>query len=473
MKFPVRFTLLKILAVSAAGIAFYSGTVTVRVVLFGIDGGLFSFLLFACILLSGHLAGGIFLSETPGFALKTAKTKSAGFLSFMLHIKNGARFMSAAAAWLIVLLPILASWAIYNRYGVWRVVFEAFIAAIAYGMALKHSQLAFMQIMGNATVYTGFIVLAVCLEIPYFKSDMTYLRPWLYAASYLFIFTYLILRNQEDIDSNIFDKKHIEKSILPKNLRRFNTLSVCVVFLAVVLFFNLKPVILYMLHILGRFVMVAASGILWLMSLLFPQQEFVPQAGEAPQAFSFFGNAVEPVRPFRNLMYNIAKNFVILYAAYRLLLIAVRRFPALVRKISGLIKKLLSLQKGSAPFENSDYSDEAETVKPVREQRRQVRKRLKGSRKDLKSITDPVDRVRYMYASLLVMLKLAGIRAEKSDTAAEILKKSISSGFILNELVPFTTIYNQVRYGGRIPDKEMLIRAEGLFNGVADEIRRK
>ena len=469
MRLSWRFISLKILAAMAMGIFVYAGAITLRAALFGADGGLFALLFFAMVILSGHLSGWYFWTKTPKFALHMASSKFASFLYFMLHIKNGTYFTAAVAAWLALLLPLMASLLLYRQYGFWRILFEILLTMLAYIMSLKHSRLSFAQILQKNQVYIGFIILAVSLEVSYFMKDIFYLRPWLFGASYFFILAFLIIKNQEDIDNNIFNKKHVEKSILPKNLRRFNTLSVCVVFLVILLFFNFKTIVSTILRMAVKLIFFIMEGVLWILSLIFPSSQGGTQQGGAPQGFDFFGESTELINPLKNLLSNTIKYFIILYITYRLLAFLYRKIPGLVRRAIEWIKRILSIKKGEVSLETMDYRDETETVKPVRkhENHGEMKKKMRKSRRDLRSVTDPVERVRYMYSSILHMLPLLGVQREPSDTTMELVRKT-SSVEIVKELSPFTGIYNQVRYGGKVPDALMLDEAEGHYDKVAD-----
>ena len=469
MKLPGRFILLRILAAVAIGAFVYAGAVTLRAVLFDADGGLFALLLFAIIVLSGNIAGWYFWKKTPKFAVRLVSSKFASFLHFMLHVKNGINLTMSVAAWSAMLIPLLATLLIYRKAGLWRILFEMLLTVVAYIMSLKHSSMSSMQILQKNQVYTGFFVMAVCLETTYFIKNIAYLRPWLFAACYYFILAFLITRNQEDIDSNIFDKKHVEKSILPRNLRRFNTYSVCVVFLVILLFFNFKKVVSAILQFILKLIFYIMKGFLWLMSALLPIQQGASQGGGSQQEMGFFGEGIALINPFKNLLANTVKYFVIIYISYRLLVFLWRKIPKLVRRVVEWIKRLLSIKKGSDLPDTEDYKDETERVKPVRERRihSEMKRRMRKSKKDLKGVSDPVERVRYLYSSILHMLPLLGVKHEISDTTMELLRKA-SPQAVVTELSPLTRIYNQVRYGGKIPDALMLEEAEGHYKKVAD-----
>lgn len=469
MKLPGRQVLLKIISILAIDLFVYASVITLRTILFRADGGLLAALFFILITITGHLAGWYFRTKTPKLALRLAGSKFTRFLYFMLHIKNGTYFTAAAAAWTAMVLPLLATLFIYDGLGIFRILFEILLTILAYVISMKHSRLSSSQILRNNQIYAGFAVLAICLETTWFIKGLVYLRPWLFAASYFFILAFLIVKNQEDIDSNIFDRKHVEKSILPRNLRRFNTLSVCVVFLVIVLFFNLKKVVAYLLRVTVKLVFLIIEGILWLLSLLFPSQQGTVQNGGSSGEMGFLGESIELIRPWVNLLENTIKYFVIFYTAYRLISLILKKLPGLLRKIADWIKKLFSIKSGEGLPETTDYTDETERVKPVRERKlhSEIKKSMRKSRKDLKSVSDPVERVRYMYCSILHMLPLIGVRQEPSDTTLELIEKARSAVFV-KELSPFTGIYNQVRYGEKIPDELMLKKAEAHYGKIAE-----
>jgi hypothetical protein len=221
--------------------------------------------------------------------------------------------------------------------------------------------------------------------------------------------------------------------------------------------------------VIGKLALLLAQFFLWIISQIFPLQEHAQQKHSAMQNF---GMGTGPVDPLRNLLGNIVKNFVLLYVAYRLVLAALRRLPGLVHRIPELLRKLFSIQRGKSISENSDYSDVTETVRPVRGQERRVKKLVRRNRRSLAGISDPVERIRYMYASLLGLLPSVDIQHISSDTTLEILGKTARRPDISGELSPFTDIYNQVRYGGEIPDGSELQKAQRHYGRACEAIRR-
>lgn len=472
MKAGTRVTLLRLLATVAVNAYIYAATVTLRAVLFGTDGGLVSLVIFASAMIFAHVAVAIFLRKPPGIIKALANTKPAKFLAFMLKIDGAAEFMTSTIAWQIMLLPMLISFFTYSRGSMRRALFELVPVVITYAVSMKHARLKASLIMSKAYVYIGFGILALCLELPLIFDELLYLRPGLFTVTLFFIFAYLIVKNQEDIESNIFSKKHIEKSILPKNLRSFNALTVSVIFLFVLLLFNLKEIVITIINLLTELVAIIAVLLMMLVELLAPKQESIlgggmPGESQLPE----FG--AQPGSPLANLIINVLSYFIFLYLAYRLLLFVLRRLPAFCRRVAALLKKLFSTQKERTPIEETEFVDETETVKPVREVSKAGGARRAGrGRSDLRRVKDPVLRVRMMYSIILGMLPRIGVNPDKSDTSMEIIKKT-SSYDVLEELYPFTQVYNRVRYREQLPDDKMLLDAQECFEKTVELIGRK
>ena len=158
-----------------------------------------------------------------------------------------------------------------------------------------------------------------------------------------------------------------------------------------------------------------------------------------------------------------------------MILAVIRIAPKVLRRLAKLMKKLFSLERGDKADTNSDYIDETETVIPERRQKNDIaaNRSVRAGRKDLRRIKDPVLRVRYMFSIIHKMLPAAGVQPDRSDTPAELVKKAGASQNVSDGLSPFAAVYNQVRYGEKIPDREMLDNAELNFNKALEAMQHK
>lgn len=464
MKLSMRARLLRILATTAVNACVYAVAVTLRMALFEAGGGLFALALFLFTIILAHTAAKLLMGDSPAFISRVANTKPFRFMAFMLKIENGSSFSSSVLAWLIILIPMLTALLIYMEQGVLRALFEILPVVMAYIFSLKHARLASSQIMSNRTSYTGFFVIAICLEVPLIFDRLRSIRPWMFAVSYIFIFAYLIIKNQEDIDSNIFSKKHIERSILPKNLRKVNVLTVSIVFLVTLLLFNLKTVVITLLDWSTRFVFLIIRSIAWLMEQILPAGDLVTEGvGQAEQGFPELPAGSDS--PIGTLIFNILKIIVLLYLAYKALFFFVKWVPSFLQKIAELIKRIFSLKMSGDEPEELDFVDETETIKPVSDtgvKKRAAKIAARGI-KDLKHESNPVKRVRLMYSIILRMLPAIGVAPSRSDTTMDIINK-VSMPYEVSEgLYPLTQIYNQVRYADKKPDGGMMTEADTYF----------
>ncbi len=463
MKPSMRVRLLRILATTAVNVCVYAVAVTLRMALFRADGGLFSPVLFLFSVILANVAFMLFMADASVFTSRIANNKFFRFLAFMLNIKNGSFFTSAVVAWTIILIPVITTLLIYMQQGLLRAIFEIFPVMVAYIISLKHARLPSFLIMSKNTSYTGFLVLALCLEAPVIFDRLSPLRPWMFAAAYLFIFAYLIIKNQEDIDDNIYNKKHVEKSILPKNLRKVNAVTVSVVFLVIMLLFNLKKVVITLLDWSARFIFLIIRAIASLMERL-PVKELVTEGGgQAEQGLPEI--AAAPPSPFGNLVFNIIGRFVVLYLTYKALFYLVKWAPLLWHRIVNFFKRFFSIKKVGDIAEEADFVDETETIKPVSDKgvRRKAAKNAAMGIKDLKREKDPVKKIRLMYSIILRMLPAIGVTPGRTDTTMEIINKVSMMDAVSEELYPFTEVYNQVRYGDKKPDGDMMTDAQTHF----------
>lgn len=477
MKLVRRSAILRILAAVGVNLYVYAGFLSLRALLFGTYGGGASLLLFFVTGVSGFAAGRMLLGRMPSVLSAISGSRAAKFIFFMLNVKNRDKFIAAFSAWIIILFPLAAVMIIYGGSGMSRVMFELLPVMAAYVIALKQSRLGASQIMSNVSVYAGLFILVISLELTNisitFFSDISYLKPWLFGVSYFFIFAFLVVRNQEDIDSNIFDKKHIEKSILPKNLRSFNTIAVCVVFIVILLMFNLKAVIIAIMGLIGKLTVLAIKLWLWIIDKLIPLSG--DTQGNGLPGNGLLDTGIQTISPVSNFILNIIRNFFLYYIIYRVVLAVIRIVPKVSRRLASLLKKLFSLERGDKADANSDYIDETETVIPERKSKDRIEgsRNVRQGRKDLRQIKDPVLKVRYMFSIILKTLPQAGVQPDRSDTPAELVRKAGISHDISDGLSPFTTIYNQVRYGEKVPDREMLNDAELNFNKTLEVMEHK
>ncbi len=448
MKLARYMTILKILSIVATGSYTYAIIVIFRTALFGNDGGLLSLAFYAGVIIFGLIVTHLLSRLLPKF--------------------------SAIISWSLILLPAVVFYLGYRPLSVLRGAFEVVPAILAYVVSLKAAGRSAFQVASKPALFGGFFVLAACLFITHYAKPLEYLKVWMFGASYYHILVYLIIENQRNIDQNIFDKRYVEKSVLPVNLRRFNIWSVTVIFLIFVLLYNFKAIVAYILKVLGNLVVLIIRGIVFIIEKLLTMEPIEPLKGIPEQGNNLIDESTLAMNPLVEFLLNIIVYGVIIYAVYRIILHLIREVPKLVRKLGGWLKKFFSLNEGVGHIESFDYFDISEITRPKPEaKRRKVVRRLRRRKREAAALNHPTEKVRFMYSLFLKMLRASDIELKKSDTANDILKRAEDAFNISGSFSGFTSIYNQVRYGGIVPDVKMLSDAQGYFNEITDELRGK
>lgn len=472
-KHRYRILLLRMLSSAAICSYIYAGIATLRTMLFSDDGSdkaILFYILCACL---AFISGSILFDNSRFAARKPSKSRAAQFAAYMFGDRNIGGTLAAAAAWLMILIPAAAAFLICRQYGTARILFEIIVVIPAYVVPLRHSKKAPAEILSNTGLGVGLFILTVCLELPYLYNRLKYLRPRHFGVMYFLIFAYMIVNNYENIQKNIYNKK-VEKSILPRNIRRFNTTMVCVMFALLFLLFNLKAEVLWLIDFAGKVIGFAVKGLIWIIGKIIPDTEHI--GGVIPEGTTgpLPGMEAQPPSPLLNLVFNTVKYFLLLYLAYRLIMLIISKMPAIAAKLAEWARRLFGIRTSDENVHESEFIDITETIMPekVSAERKRKAKRQRSVKK-LKKIADPVQRIRYMYGLILDMLAMHGIMPAVSDTTSEIISKADCSEAAGRGLVPFTKIYDQVRYGEIKPDDEMLSRAEECFEGVCSTWERK
>jgi len=467
----VRTTLLRMLSLLAVNMYIYALVATIRTILYLDDGGIVSALIYACGSITACLSSSLLAGSPPGFAVNLSGTKTFRFIAYALRIRQMDRVIASLSSWLVIAVPAVLTFIISGSAGGLRPLFESAAVCFGYIVSLKLARKAPARILGGVGFCVGLIILVACLELHYMTDVVSYLRPWLFGALYFLIFAYLIVRNQHDIDENLYNKKFVEKSLLPKNLRRVNTVLATFVFLLVLLLSNFKTVVERLLSLVGKLVRIVFQAILRFIEQIGPDAA-EPEITEITEDLMESGmEQVPPPSPYLNLVINVVQYFIVLYLAYKLVVLFILKMPAIASTLAGLFRKLFSIKTEPADDEESDYIDTSEIVLPEREDKggRRFRKRKRRTVRHLRKIKDPAERIRYMYGLILDTLPLRGVMPLPSDTTGEILAKAGGTG----GLHPFIAIYDQVRYGGMVPDQETLAKAELHYAKAYEEIRGK
>jgi len=472
MKQSTRLGILKFIALIEITLFVFVISFVLRKAIFGNSGSSLSFLLFFLIVVGGSIVGNFLFKEDSILVGGLAKTSFFRFLAYILNIKERELFAAKVIAAITTILPILAVILVYRLNGILSVLFEVVFAVLPYRIAIKSSCKHYQDIMVNAVVYFGFFVLAAALVASSLYNPLVGLKLYIYIVLYVYILIFLILKNQEDIDDNIYSKKYIQKSILPRNMRSFNLIAVLVLFTIILLVFNLKNVVTVVMGIVGRFIAQAVIIALWILSHIFPESS-AQQGEQAGEKATFPLEATTENHPILNIIFMILAVAVILFLLYKLMPVVYRKLVVLFSRLMDLLKRVLNLHK----VENNiteEYDDETETIRPEKGSsvRRALKRKTRKAGKELDGISDPVERVRYIYGLILNMLDIIGVDRKSSDTVSEIYQKSEHFENIAKPLFCITKTYEKVRYGDFVPESDEMKDFENRYTLTTEAFKK-
>lgn len=474
MKESRRLFLLKILAVVTVQLSVLSLMTAGRTSLFGGGGELAGAALYLFWASAGFVAGWWLIRDQNPLMEKLARFSLFDLLLFSRTKTEKTRVMASMIAYVSILFPAATTFLLYLSQSIWRALYEGVFLLLAYSLSIGAGRRHFSEIAGKAAFTAGFVLLGVSLELSYFHPACIYLKPYLFALAYVYLLLFLVITNQGDIDANIYAKRHVEKSFLPRNMRIYHIKAVMLVFVLILGLFYLKPLVLLAIRLASRVVALIGSAVMWFLNLLLPDMGPIREGKQPPQNFGFFGGEELSVNPWTHLVENILKYFILFYALYKLAPLLYSLIRKLAKRLSDLFRRLIGRWSDNRDTAVEDYFDETETIKPLNEagRKRELHSRFRRARRELRSITDAGERIRYFYGSILCMLPVCGVEVEPSDTTGEVYRKSRHIQGVESPLAILTALYNRVRYGGFKPAADELDGAEDSYYKTADILRK-
>lgn len=469
MSEKARIFILRITALAAVFIFLYPPVLAARASLFKTDGGLYGFALAVLFGAAGFLMGEISRKSSYEFI---DRLLSNPVWSYFVN-KNTAK---AAAEKIIVystmFIPVIAAYIIYRAESSFRVALEMAAAFVFYFNGLRSGFLPFNEILHHKKMIVGAFLIVISLGVSYYYKGCLYLKPVILGFGYAFTMICLLVKNQDSLDYYISINKGVDKAGVPKNVRSYNIVITTILFVSIILLFNLKSIVIFMLGIAGEVI----RFILWLfyklMSLVAPGAGNSGM-GQPPGSMAPFSG--KQANPLYNLIYNIVGNFIFLYIIYRALLAFTGNIKSLIARFIGYLRKHFNRLFLLKDETGNDYTDEIEVLKPedMDIDGGKVRKKLRNMKKDLKGITDPVEKIRYLYGITLGMLIGKGIDIRKSNTTGEIYAKSLRIKGIENYFSKITVTYDSVRYGDKIPDSLEVSDIEGSYSKTIEMLKKQ
>ncbi len=402
-----------------------------------------------------------------------------GFICSLLLIGHGKGKIPVLKAGLTVLIPMVLSIVLYRASGSGREAYEVLIGILMYFTGFRAFYVPPASLLSGKKVWLGAGILFACLIVSFYFRQLAAARPYVLFFTYGFLGMVLLVSNQTGIDE-AFIKRHIDRANIPGNMRKYNTSLVVWLYAVIVILINVKAIvnaIAVFLHWLVIQIVNCAAWLFLLLSRLFKQSESgAPSGGQNPLP-DMGANTQKGILPV------ILTILIGLLAAY-LLYVLGKRLPSALRalrdklkelfdRVAGYLGNLLKVY-GDGAEEIDDYEDDVQTVKVGDAlQEKQLKRQLGRIRRGLRGITDPVQKVRYIYGMLLQELKERDIDVRKSDTAGEVLRKVKSVQGAEQPFAGITTIYEEVKYGGEIPEAVKVESVEAEFKKMEEVLKRR
>jgi len=446
----------------------YPAINTVRALIFEVLGGWSCLLLAFIFTTAGFLAASVIVGDKSPIFMKLASSPA---IEFILGDRATSRFLSGLSVHIAVFIPIGVSLLIFQKSGPVRLVFEAVSAVVFYMAGVRANYKDYDEILDRQRMYAGFIVLTAVAIVCSFKEIR--MNSILYA--YILTVTSMVVANQAKID-RVFLYMNRHLAGVSKDIRKFNVLSVLLLVGVTFLFLYFRDIMEFCLNVLNNLIRSGAALFFKLLASLFrsvPEKgyEQQPQALPPLQLMGEGGN-----NPYVNMIFNILFAIALAFAGYKLLPVFVKAvFKAIkniLRKIWAYILNIMERTNREEP-ETDEYNDEVEEIrrpgKALKKSRKMNYARLKRTLKGLRRLSDPVEKVRYIYGIILDMLNILETGIGKSDTPRDVCKKAELKGIHISYIID---LYEKVRYGERIPDGDEVAMAEECCSEVVRQFSK-
>ena len=447
-----------------------------RTVLFGVTGGVTGVFLGIVLIFAGYIIAGYITKKEQNFR--------SMLLSYLSAI--AAAVIIAIIYWIIAPELKYGGTQFINMLN-WKsvqslkIVFEGLGAFILYFVGVRTRFLEHDLILSRNKLIFGAIIFISAIIFMQYYSSIEYLKRTVYTFVYVFIAISLLIKNQQNLD-NAFIKKHIDLSTVPKNIRNYNSIIVMVLFALIIIIFNIKELVDFIVYIIGnipRTIVLFMLKALELLSKLLPggEGEGGSQGGSPDMSGLPEGEENAIVAIITKIIFGIILVAAGAFAIWKLpaLFAAIgRKIKKLGNFIAELFKKLFLIQKDSLDKE-IDYIDEVITIKPTShsKEERESKKKIQRMGGRLWKNADYMEKIRFMYKLTVNYIIKSGIDIKRSDTTKEIYQKALEIDGLQESLGFATDIYNKIRYGGKVPDDAEYIKFEEKFSSTVDILKKK
>lgn len=404
----------------------------------------------------------------------------AGFLTAGRILTGNYGLFRLLTVYALIMIPIGTGALLFFAFGMKRSLFEAAVQGLFCFLGIRaclppgHGT-GFMPGRAVPPLYAGWkltwsvLLLAAALVVSHYWSAVSSLRGAFYLSAFTFLFFALFLRYEENLGM-IFFQRSVQQPEARGKIRRNGRITVLAIYAAVLLFFNLKTLVVFVINGLRMILHQIAEWVLWLIGLLLRHKH-----GNYSETFGFipFDPSPSPYPLVVFLLYFTGYSLAFL-ALYLLLPVLFKKCRELFHRICQLVRRLLGWRAHRGIVGQEEYQESVEIVRASSKGKGARASGLSVERllKSLKGMEDPVKRVRLMYAIILRSLIHCGLGVRPSDTTSEIAGKAAGIGEVEECIDEITGIYDRVRYGGKTPQTVEVLGAEDCMQGILDHVGR-
>ncbi|MCX7921197.1 MAG: hypothetical protein N3B21_04115 [Clostridia bacterium] len=432
--------ILKIAALIGVISFFYPSLMVLRVWLYKTDGGIGGFAFYFAMMLGGFIAG-------------TAIIKDDEY-----------KFIREPAAYMAVIAPIVITLAVFSGSGWERMIFETIFIIIFYMVGLRGFITTYGDILNTARICLGVVCIIIPLILARYFDVFKYLSTLFFVFAYTSIVISFIVKNQQILER--FIDKSANSSIISWKIRRYNVGLVLIIFLGIILLINAKGLVLMLFSTVGSLIQLAGRLCYMLIGLVVgggTSTNTDKGADVSPLLFDFMReeDSVKALDPFTELIYNIIGYFIIMCLAYVVLSILFKNIKSFYKVLYRYFKNFLKAPSADGMGICGDYADETETVEEPKNNNQASSMSKQGkSKNSISRRASPSDKVRYLYSNIIYVLTNKNINIKESDTTGEIYIKSLKIKGIEQDLKELTCVYDNVRYGDKLPTSGEIVELE-------------
>lgn len=456
----IRILILKIISLLAIFSFIYPVLMYVRCDNFYVTGGFFGLSYDLMLILGGYFIGEYLMSEKSFvYVFFTSHTSMKVFFENKRSVHIWLRIISVAS----VFVPLLVTFLIYVGSGKIRILYEMLSAVIFYLAGILQIQKDYHRILTTAKIVTGSVSIFVLLLVSSNFKWALYLKPVLYAFTYIFIVLCMIIKNVSNLDTKIYLKKGADNTPVSKKVKKKNIVYTTVLFLITAILSNINAVSQLLYNCIKWISVAITSGFSAFMrfvrSIFVSEVTLKQTENEASNILARKAGKPSLIATAITIVLIIAL-FNFLYKLLKLHWNSIKTsirsfFKTLLQKIKKLVKRsdydYLLARKVSV----IEYEDEIEKISMVSKVKLySLINKSTSKRRSLKKYKDPVKQVREGYAYLIESLAAKKIHIKKSNTPSEIYCETKQIKGFDEQFETITRMYEKVRYQDALPSDQ-------------------